>query len=169
MKLLLPFLLLLVSCAQKPNTAKKDSPGITDISLICENTLSITNHYVSVTISKAFDSITVHSVSKPLIDSARWAYSKLDTTFTLDSVSFDQLVNMVTKITAKDVITASATQGDDGNDNSISYGHGLPSIAYSVWSPEVETEQRSAQQFLDCKNAILNISKIDFDRHPIKQ
>lgn len=169
MKLLLPLLFLFICCTcRQTNTADYNQSHITYLSFSCENHLSIPYHFISVTIENRFDSITVHSLSKPLYDSAKWAYSTIDTSFTIDSTSFQQLVNMVTKITAGDVMQASTIRGEDGTDCTISYGHYLPSVAYAVWSPEYKTEQRRAQQFLVCKNAILKISKIDFERRPVK-
>ena len=157
------YLILIVvtffGCVQHPQ--KTSESEITKIKLYYENYLLIPFHWVWVTIEKKSDSITVHSVSKPLQDSIKWEYSRIDTSFTINSTAYNKLVILVTKINASD-LKSSPVMLDDGTDFTINYGNSNSEQSFSVSTPSYNTEKRKTNHFLEASTEILKISGIPF-------
>lgn len=152
-------IIIFLGCTQKRQESTNSE--ITKIKLQLEDHLRIPFHWVWVTIEKKPDSIMVHSVSKPLVDSLKWEYSRIDTSFALTLTAYNKLVSLVTQITASD-LKYSSVQLDDGTDVTISYGNSKSEQTFNVSTPSYEAEKRKTQQILDASIEILKISRIPF-------
>ena len=148
----------LVSCnapkEPKSNSKSVDLSKISLISFELESSLRIPNHKVSIEITKQYNGIFIHAISTPSIGNDKWDKTRRDTTFAIDSVSFNNILTSVRKISSNDLESVLLT-GDDGTSCEIKYGNYQNSISYLVWSPS------SVPSFFEACNEILKVAKFD--------
>jgi hypothetical protein len=149
----------LLGCSQKKQQSARSD--ITKIKLYFEDYLRIPYHWVWVTIEKKSDSILVHTVSKPLEDSIKWEYSKIDTNFILTSAAYNKLVDLVTRINNADLKSSSVTL-DDGCEMTISFGDLKSEQTFNISTPSYDAVKRKTTHFYEASTEILKISGISF-------
>lgn len=135
------------------------------ISLSFTHSRRIPYNYVSVTLthSPANGQYFAKVESKPMNNDPNWAYSKMDTTCTIDSTRFTALAEKVILLLKMDLSKAlePGLLGNDGTYCSISFGTFTGSIVFGFWSPDYNTKQRGLDFFLDLCRQILYIGRLD--------
>lgn len=107
--------------------------------------------------------VRVHSI--PLFDDSlevEWAYTKIDTSFTIENKRFDELCEKV--INLQDIDFSRAfSYGEDGNDCTIEYGTRGSKVSYQFWTPESGTEERNLTYFYELCKEFLKIGNLNPD------
>ncbi|MFW0736620.1 hypothetical protein [Flavobacterium sp.] len=134
---------------------------IDEIEFSYSSELRIPYNKVNINISKtpSNDSAIVLIQSKPLFDTPKWAYSKIDTFFKIDHKAFEKLVNATASLDKIDMDKAQRS-GFDGSTWKIEFGSKGKNESYRFWSPTSQTKERGLDRFIQLSEHVMEISKL---------
>jgi hypothetical protein len=150
---LIPLLILcLLSCQKRDDHTER----IEDIEFSYISGLRIPYNTVTINITRNNkDSSNVFIQIRPLFDTQKWGYSKIDEIVKIDNLTFE-------KIKLLDHINMDKAHkiGNDGSTWKIEYGAKGKNKRYKFWSPTFQTKKRGLDNFVQLSEQILDISKL---------
>lgn len=154
---LIPLLILCLSSCQK---REDHTESIEDIEFSYISGLRIPYNTVTINIARNNkDSSNVFIQSRPLFDSPKWEYSKIDKIIKIDNLTFEKIIRKI-KLLDHINIDKAYKIGNDGSTWKIEYGSKGKNKSYTFWSPTSQTKERGLDNFVQLSEQILDISKL---------
>jgi len=135
-----------------------------EFNLIHSRRIPYQNVTINMTQNCMTDSAIVKLVSNPSdLNSIKWEYSKIDTTFKISRSEFEKIIKSVKQIKLIDIKYNPniVSFGADGTTCIIGYGNNSDHVRFSKWSPDYNTESRGLQEFLNSCILILKMVNLD--------
>ncbi|WP_162127680.1 hypothetical protein [Flavobacterium phycosphaerae] len=155
LKIVITFLLVINSVHTFSQQTNKS------INYICyrySHSMRIPYSEVTIEIFKKQKYAIVKVRSKAANNDKQWEYSKIKNEFKVDLKTFEKLTK---KLVPLQTIELDKGMGFDGTNSEIEFGNGNKNFKYNAWTPELNTDKRGLNYFLDCCKELILLGKLD--------
>jgi len=107
------------------------------------------------------DSLIIYSVkSIPIIDDNKYLETKIDTIYIINREIFNEIAEIAINLSSEQIIRgtnpSNPSFGNDGTTFNLNLSVLFDDITYSIWCPDMNTNRRNLEPFLNlCKKIIL--------------